>query len=299
ASASGPTLLAASHPPLLTPLFPLQTGIDFVQRENPYDDYADQVLLPHKMSEQGPFLATGDVNGDGLEDIYFGAPSGQAGALYLQDGNGKFRARKVPAFEQDKEQEDAHPAFFDADGDGDLDLLVASGGYEFPENSPLYQPRLYLNDGNGNFQKAASALPPWPYSSSTVRPVDYDGDGDLDVFIGGLLTPKKYPLPGKSALFLNDGMGRFREITAQCCPELSEIGMVKDACGPTSTGTGAPTSCLPANGCPLPSCCKKTESWSTEPPSTFPSPWWDGGIAYGPPTWTGTAERISLPATWV
>ena len=203
------------------------TGLDFVQQENYYNDYEDQVLLPHKLSEQGPFIATGDANGDQLDDLYIGAPSGQAGVLYLQDGAGRFVKKQIPDFENDKGYEDAHSVFFDADEDGDADLLVASGGYEFPENAPRYQPRLYLNDGKGGFTKAA--FPSWPHSSSCVKPADFDGDGDLDVFIGGLLTPQKYPAPGRSGIFINDGKGVFEDLTNKISPELANAGMVKDA----------------------------------------------------------------------
>jgi enediyne biosynthesis protein E4 len=206
-----------------------ETGLDFVQQENYYNDYEDQVLLPHKMSEQGPFIAAGDVNGDQLEDLYFGAPTGQAGVLFVQNGAGGFAKAHIQDFENDKFYEDAHSAFFDADGDGDADLLVASGGYEFPENAPRYQPRLYLNDGKGGFAKAAGALPSWPHSSSCVKPADYDGDGDTDVFIGGILTPQKYPEPGRSGLFINDGKGQFAEHLENISPEIARAGMVKDA----------------------------------------------------------------------
>ncbi|MFQ5447184.1 MAG: FG-GAP-like repeat-containing protein, partial [Saprospiraceae bacterium] len=206
-----------------------ESGLDFVQQENVYDDYEDQMLLPHKLSEQGPFIATGDVNGDRLDDIYLSAPTGQAGVLYVQNDNGRFMRKDVSAFENDRSYEDAQAAFFDADGDGDADLLVASGGYEFPENAPRYQPRLYLNDGNGGFEKAAEAFPHWHHSSSCVRPVDFDADGDLDVFIGGLLTPQKYPKPGRSGIFINDGNGVFTDETDRVSPKLASAGMVKDA----------------------------------------------------------------------
>jgi enediyne biosynthesis protein E4 len=214
---------------LVEELQPAATGIDFVQNENYYHDYDDQVLLPHKMSQQGPFTATGDVNGDRLDDVYIGAPAGQAGVLYVQAGNGKFLKKQIPGFETDKGHEDGHSAFFDADSDGDLDLLVASGGYEFPENDPKYQPRLYVNNGKGSFEKRQDALPEWHHSSSCVRPVDFDGDSDMDVFIGGLLTPKKYPEPGRSGLFINDGKGQFFEQASETNPALSQAGMVKDA----------------------------------------------------------------------
>ncbi len=206
-----------------------ESGIDFVQQENFYNDYDDQVLLPHKMSEQGPFISKGDINNDNLEDIYIGAPSGQSAELYVQQKNGKFKKRNISAFDDDNFLEDAGSAFFDVDGDGDMDLLVASGGYEYNKESEKYQPRLYLNNGSGDFKKSENKFPIWRNSSSCVRPVDFDNDGDVDVFIGGRLAPKTYPLPGKSGIFINDGNGNFTEETEYIAPGLSNIGMVKDA----------------------------------------------------------------------
>lgn len=220
------------QPPLLAKLVseisPTESGIDFVHRENAYNDYQDQVLLPHKMSEQGPFISVADVNADGLQDFFVGAPHGQAGAVYLQNDDGRFAKSSAAVFEEDKDFEDTGSAFFDADGDGDLDLMVASGSYEWKADDPNYQPRLYLNNGSGLFSKSAS-LPQWHSSASCVRPVDFDGDGDMDVFIGGRQNPRRYPEPGRSALFINDGLGNFANATADLCPELEWIGMVKDA----------------------------------------------------------------------
>ena len=203
--------------------------LDYSQNENSYNDYRDQVLLPHKMSESGPFTAKGDVNKDGLEDIYFGSPHQQAGALYIQQANGTFRKANIAAFEADKAQEDGHSLLFDADGDGDLDLAVSSTGYEFDAGDPLYQPRLYLNDGKGSFRKSKNAFPEFHFPTSCVKATDFDKDGDLDLFIGGHQNPKNYPLAGTSAFFLNDGKGNFSEAMDNISPELKNFGMIKDA----------------------------------------------------------------------
>ncbi len=139
---------------------------------------------------------------------------------------GKFVQKSTPVFNKDKKYEDGGSAFFDADGDGDLDLMVASAGYQFEVNSSLYQPRLYLNDGKGNFNSATNNLPTWTNSGSCVRPADMDNDGDMDVFIGGLLSPKRYPEAGKSCVFVNQGNGKFDIYTDST---FTDLGMVKDA----------------------------------------------------------------------
>ncbi|MFT7606822.1 MAG: hypothetical protein ACI8VT_004425, partial [Saprospiraceae bacterium] len=205
------------------------SGLDYVQNENRYHDYDDQVLLPHKLSEYGPYTAIGDINNDGLEDIYFGSPLGQAGAMYIQKKGSKFERSNTAVFNADKAYEDGQPLFFDADGDGDLDLAISSTGYEIAEDSPLFQPRLYLNDGKGNYQKSMTAFPDFRFSASCIKAADFDQDGDQDIFIGGRLTPKKYPIAGTSGLFVNDGKGNFTEASNEVCPDLQHFGMIKDA----------------------------------------------------------------------
>ncbi len=197
----------------------------FVHKENIYNEYEDQVLLPHEFSRSGPFIATGDINGDGLEDFYVGGAKGQAGVLYVQQNN-KWRRKSLPLFEADKKYEDVGTQFFDAEGDGDADLYVVSGGSEFDEGSRLYQDRLYLNDGNGNFSR--SSLPVTGSSGSCIISFDLDGDGDMDIFRGGEVVPHQYPKPARSYLFVNE-KGKFIDKTNELARGLALAGMVKSA----------------------------------------------------------------------
>ena len=206
------------------------TGQAFVKpykhQENEFDDYRVQVLLPHKLSQLGPSLAVGDVNGDELEDFFVGGAHQQAGQIYLQKADLQFEKLAPTAFEQEQQLEDTGATFFDADGDGDLDLYVVSGGNEFQPNSTFFQDRLYLNDGQGQFQ-LSDRLPEIRSSGSCVKPFDFDGDGDLDLFVGGRLIPFHYPQAPRSFL-LENREGQFIDVTETLAPELTHIGMVTD-----------------------------------------------------------------------
>jgi enediyne biosynthesis protein E4 len=220
-----------NHNAVYDPLFAETTDqlltVPFLHKENKYDEYVDQVLLPHEFSRSGPFVTTADINGDGLDDFYVGGAKDQSGVLYVQE-NGKFVARPIPAFEADKKYEDMGAVFFDADKDGDADLYVVSGGSEFNEGSPMYQDRLYLNDGKGNFSKANQAIPVTASSGSCIAVFDMDADGDLDIFRGGEVLPHKYPQAPQSYLLVNE-KGIFVDRTSDMAPELSRVGMVKTA----------------------------------------------------------------------
>ena len=205
-----------------------EAGIDFRHKENDFDDFQREVLLPHKLSNFGPALAIGDVDGDTLEDYYIGAANGQQARLYLQKQPGRFYVSTTSPWSEDVLKEDLDAVFFDFDGDGDLDLYVVSGGNEYDENHENYEDRLYVNNGSGNFTKSKGVLPEIFTSGSVVKPFDFDNDGDTDLFVGGRVKPGNYPFAPKSYLLENKN-GEFVDVTTEIAPELSEIGMVTDA----------------------------------------------------------------------
>ena len=205
-----------------------QNKIAFTHQETFFDDYALQPLIPYDFSNLGPKMAVADVNNDGLDDIFIGNGSGYASALFLQQTNGNFKLSTNSAFTKDALFEDMGAAFFDADGDGDYDLYVVSGSYEFKQDSPYLQDRLYLNDGNGVFTKSTN-LPVVNASGSVVKPADFDNDGDIDLFVGGRIVPGKYPLPAASYILQNDGKGVFTDITNAVAPQFNKLGLVTAA----------------------------------------------------------------------
>jgi len=197
-------------------------GLNHSTPENDFVDFYFEPLLPHRLSQSGPALAKGDINGDGLEDLFVGGSTGNAGYIFTQTSNGKFRKNELGG---SKDSEDIDATFLDFDQDGDLDLYVASGSNEFDADSPKYQDRIYVNNGRGKFNLGNGILPEMLTSSGSVSASDFDGDGDIDLFVGGRLEPKKYPMPGTSYILRNDG-GKFSDITEDVAPGLQKIGMV-------------------------------------------------------------------------
>ena len=223
--------------PKLDPRSDLHSGPRFHQTAAPPFKHANpslidfniQPLLPYMLSRQGPPLAVGDVDGDSLDDVYVGGNAEQKGALFLQQKNGSFVRRGPSAESRELSFEDWGAHFFDANGDGRLDLYVASGAYHVAPGSTLLQDRLYINQGGGRFARDSAALPPMLTSTAAVRSADFSGDGKPDLFVGGRLTPRNYPYPTRSYLLRNEG-GRFTDVTAQLAPELADSnGMITDA----------------------------------------------------------------------
>lgn len=205
---------------------PTALGIHYRHEENEFNDFSLQVLLPQKQSEKGPAFEVADINNDGLDDLYLGGALNQPSVIYVQNSEGKFEKTNQPVFEKDKIYEDVGAHFFDFDNDGDLDLYVASGGYELDENNALLQDRLYINDGKGNYTKS-NMLPQLISNTKAIQSFDFDLDGDLDLFIGGNVLPGKYPLPSSSYILENRG-SQFVEVTENVAPEFSKLGIIND-----------------------------------------------------------------------
>ncbi|GHA25684.1 hypothetical protein GCM10007103_03670 [Salinimicrobium marinum] len=199
--------------------------------ENKFNDFKEEILLPHRTSTFGPGAAVGDLNGDGKEDFFIGAASTYEAGLYFQTETG-FEKQSSPAFQQDKKYEDLGALIFDANEDGHNDIYVVSGGNEFEPDSEFLQDRLYINDGKGNFQRDESALPDMRTSGSRVYQADFDKDGKQDLLVLGRLVPGYYPLPAKSYILKNvgeKGKAKYRDITKNIAPEFQSLGMATSA----------------------------------------------------------------------
>ncbi len=206
-------------------------GLQFKHMENDWEDLDREALIPANLSTEGPALAIGDVNGDGLDDLFVGGATDQASGLFIQLPGGSFHPAMVPALLGDRFTEDVDAAFFDADGDGDQDLYIVRGGSEEFTGSPILADRLLINDGQGQFEQSAPGLVPLlMQNGSCVRPVDFDGDGDTDLFLGIRSIPGAYGISPEQFLLENDGSGRFIPLPAERLGKLHKAGMVTDAC---------------------------------------------------------------------
>jgi hypothetical protein len=236
-SDAGPVRTVAGSKPVLFKESPPANISDYRHTENEYIDFKREPLIPYKCSRKGPYYTRADVNGDGREDIYIGGTAGTEAALMLQNVNGSFTRKMQSVFIADKKMEDGGAVFFDADGDKDNDLYVVSGGAEFPAGSPLYQDRLYLNDGKGNFSRSASSLPKENNNGSVVISLDFDEDGDMDLFVCGGVKPGKFPQHDNNMLLRNN-KGVFSNVTDTYAPELNRTGIVNSAAWGDVDGDG-------------------------------------------------------------
>lgn len=207
-----------------------QVNLNWSHKENQYVDFGRETLLLHMRSTEGPALCSGDVNNDGLDDFYIGGAREQSGVLGLQNRSGGFQKQNIPVFQADALSEDTDCVFFDSDGDGDQDLFVTSGGNSFSTGASALFDRLYLNNGNGNFEKYSSLLPTGGFSTnSTVSAADFNGDGFTDLFVGERLKPFSLGTPVRGFLLINDGDGNFSEESTSWNPGFSELGMITDS----------------------------------------------------------------------
>ena len=210
-------------------LFSQTPPLPYQHQESSFDDFELQPLLPNRLSQLGPGIATADIDADGDLDLYIGGSKGTPGSLMINDGQGTYRPLVTQAFQEDSGYEDMGCLFFDVDGDDDQDLYVVSGSIESLDNMGLLRDRLYLNDGNLNFTRAsASTLPASEFSGSAISASDFDRDGDLDLFIGGRVVPGRYPTSPGSRLYRNDA-GRFTDVTQEHAVALLSTGMVSGA----------------------------------------------------------------------
>jgi len=227
-------------------------GLGFMHRENAYVDLTREGLIPHNLSAEGPALAVGDVNGDGLEDLFVGGADGQNSLLFIQESGGAFSSRTIAALATERQAEDVDAVFFDADGDGDQDLYLVRGGNQVPAGNVQLADRLLLNDGRGVFVSCMEdALPAINTNGSCVRPADYDGDGDMDLFIGSRSLPGAYGHSPVHFLLENDGKGNFRNVYDRRMMNPDALAMVTGACWTDVDGDGDPDLVVAGEWMPL------------------------------------------------
>jgi len=202
-------------------------GVNYKHNEDAYVDFKREKLIPHSLSAEGPAMAAGDVNGDGLDDIFVGGAAGQPAMIFVQKKGGVFKTLNLPLLTKERFADDVDAAFFDADRDGDLDLYIVRGGNEIQIGNPLLKDMLLINDGNGGFSKGT--LPNISHNGSCVSPCDFDRDGDIDLFVGSRSVPGAYGWSPYQFLLENDGHGHFEMVTDSRITMFKNIGMVTDA----------------------------------------------------------------------
>jgi enediyne biosynthesis protein E4 len=205
------------------------TGIQYIHKENQFNEFYREALMPHMVSTEGPALAVADINHDGLEDFFIGASKTYQGAVYVQTTTGKFIPKQQPALQQDSMYEHVNAVWADVNNDTHVDLLIATGGNEYYGKDVHLLPLLYMNDGNGNLLKKEDAFTDIAVTQSVMAPYDFNGDGFLDLFIGGRAEPWNYGAIPRSYLLQNNGAGKFADVTEKYAPELTQPGMVTNA----------------------------------------------------------------------
>ena len=225
-NASENGLIESSKNSLFEKINASEIGINYQQKENNFNDFKKQILLPQKQSEMSSPLVIGDVNNDGLDDFYVGNAKGEKAALFIQKENGKFTETNQKLFNLEKEFEDTDAKFIDIDNDSDLDLYITSGGYEVETNNKLLQDRIYINNGKGRFKKGE--LPTVLTNTKGIAFADFDKDGEQDIFVGSRVKHGQYPLSDKS-YFLENNNGKYTNVIDEKFDDISNLRMINDA----------------------------------------------------------------------